>query len=120
MKNTVEIFGMSLVATVLFVVAHFVLRPAPIPALSGLAGGLVAYWAVTHRRIAALAIGWLVGTAVGVAVHLYSHYLEGRMGEPSEGIAMHLGFDAVRGALVALPILAVSVLAIRGWSGREL
>jgi hypothetical protein len=43
MKNTVEIFGMSLVATVLFVVAHFVLRPAPVPALSGLAGGLVDY-----------------------------------------------------------------------------
>lgn len=118
MRNVVEIFGMSFVATVLFMVAHFVMRPAPVPALIGLVGGLVAFWAVTGRRTRAMALGWSLGTIVGMAIHLYSHYSEGRMGEPTEGIALHMLFDAARGALVAIPILAVSVMAIRSWSGK--
>ena len=119
MKNAIEIFGMTLVATVLFVVAHFVMRPAPVPALSGLAGGLIAYWAVSQRKVPSMVIGWLVGTAIGAAFHLYSHYSEGRMGEPAEGIAIHLGFDAVRGMVVSLPILLITILAIRGWKGKR-
>ena len=119
MKNSIEIFGMTLVATVLFIVAHFVMRPAPVPALSGLVGGLVAYWVVSQRRIPSMVIGWLVGTGVGAAFHLYSHFSEGRMGEPTEGMALHLAFDAVRGMVVSLPILLITIVVIRGWRGKQ-
>ena len=79
----------------------------------------MAYWAVAQKELPAMAIGWLIGTGIGVATHLYSHYSEGRMGEPSEGVPLHLMFDGARGMMVSLPILAISIAVFRGWRRAE-
>ena len=117
MKHSVEIFATSLVATVLFAGVHFVLQPAPVPALGSLAGGLVAYWIVRHKRYSAAAVGAIVGSLVGVGFHFYSHYSEGRIEEPPEGIALHLVKDGLFGLLIAGLILAVTIWAVGRLAG---
>lgn len=103
----------ALIAAVLFFVAHLILRPAPIPALTALMGGVLVVGLGSTRRARALGVGATIGLVIGVLIHLYSHYSEGRMGEPPEGLALHLAYDAIQAVMVAVPILVFCVALTR-------
>lgn len=113
MSSRGEIAGTAMIAVVLVAFASYLMQPAPIPAVAGVAGGLVAFWLGRERRLAASVAGCLMGALVGMAYHLYSHYSEGRMSEASEGIIRHLVSDWLLGIIVAIVVLTLTFVTFR-------
>lgn len=108
-----EVFGTAAAAAVLFGFVHYLMRPAPIPALTGVVGGLIAFWSVRRGRLVVTGAGGLAGAAAGVLAHLYSHASEGRLREPTEGLARHVAVDGLIGLLVAGAVLIVAIASLR-------
>lgn len=114
-----EITGTAAMAAVLLAFVHYWMQPAPMPAAAGVGGGLAAFWLVRSRRLVAMAVGCVVGTAMGMLFHWYSHASEGRMSEPAEGIVRHLITDWLLGTTVAIGVLALSLSAFRAARHRS-
>lgn len=114
-----EITATAAMSAVLLAFVHYWMQPAPIPAAAGVAGGLVAFWLVRSRRLAAMAAGCVVGAWLGMLLHLYSHASEARMSEPAAGIVRHLVTDWLLGTVVALVVLALSLAAFRAAAQRS-
>ena len=84
------------------------LAPPPIPSLTALIAGLVAFWASRVRRVAGTVLGAVIGLALGAGLHIRSHVVEGRA-EPAGEFVVHVVLDASSSALIAGAVLAVVV-----------
>ncbi len=106
--------GIAVAVTGMWLVQRL-LDPAPIPALSTLAGGLVAY-AVWNTR-ASIARGVALGLILGSLVHAASHVTEGRA-DSLPGTLLHVAADAALGltlgVLLLFAALAFDPAALRG------
>jgi hypothetical protein len=96
--------AMLAVATVMLVIANRILNPAPIPAVGMIAGGLLAFY--VRDRLRWMAMGAVAGWALGISVHTYSHFAEGRVTSGSE-LVSHVGVNAGLGFVVGAGVLGI-------------
>lgn len=98
----------TLVGALGLALAQRLLNPAPIPALTVLAGGLIGTWIWSTRG--AVAWGALAGLLVGAVLHARSHLVEGRA-EDGALTAGHVLADSGVGLVVGgvLLLLALAV-----------
>ncbi len=92
-------------------VSDIILQPIPMPLGGAAVFGWLGFWACVRRKpFRGLAIGFVAGAMVGVALHVRSHIVEDRV-ESVGSLALHtlgdLGISAIGAALT----LAASV----GW-----
>lgn len=118
MTQRSEITATAVIAAVPLAFAHFILQPAPLPALSAVVGGLVARFLVRRGRARATTLGCLLGAVTGVAYHLYVHHVEGRTAEPAEGMIAHLLVDGLLGLGVAAAVLLIATTAFTAAARR--
>ena len=107
MPRVFRFFVLVTLASVLLVLAHLILKPAPIPALGAVAGGLVACAFLANR--AWLLAGTGLGLLAGACVHAYSHFVEDRI-ESASQLSTHIGADAVKGLGVAIVVLGILLI----------
>lgn len=111
MERTFRLTGIAVavamlaVATVMLVIANRIVNPAPIPAVGMIAGGLLAFY--VRDRLRWLAIGAGAGWALGISVHTYSHFAEGRVTSGSE-LVSHVGANAALGFAVGTVALGIA------------
>ncbi len=110
-----EIAVTALLAAALFLIPALWLDPVPIPALSGLAGGLLGWWSARRRRERSAAGGLVAGAVAGAAVHGWQHHAEGRV-DGAGTLVAHVAADAGLGLTIAAAILAGAIVMQRvGW-----
>jgi hypothetical protein len=108
--RVLEILIMSVTVAAVLWAGDWITAPLPIPALTMSLGGLIGLWLVKTTRINRLMIGSTAGLIVGVALHLWSHYAEGRM-NLEEGLLYHLVIDTSTALLIAVVALGIAFLA---------
>lgn len=116
-RRRYRVAATAVLAVALFLIPALWLDPAPMPALSGLAGGLLGWWLARRRRVILAAGGLLAGVLAGAGIHLWQHHAEGRV-DGAGSVAGHVAADAGVGLTIAAAVLAGAIVIYRAGRAR--